>query len=186
MVKKIYMRAEISLPHLPPRIFTFAQSHPALKTWRSKKVARWALQLKKKEMGKTYSLKYILNHNMFLTFISQFLIFKRHYYKVSLSHHWQSNRCFFMCVFRRSARQDAKSQWLHLFGLSPMWLFKWTLKLPIQKDAKLHLLHLYDFSPLCVFKCLLKALGSEHAYYAYYALHSHIDCICLVFHHCVL
>ena len=44
----------------------------------------------------------------------------------------------------------------HLFGFSPLCVFKCLLKFPACEDAKSHWLHLFDFSPLCFFKCLLK------------------------------
>ena len=52
---------------------------------------------------------------------------------------------------------------VHLFGFSPLCVFKCVLKLPAWEDAKSHWLHLNDFSLVCVFKCVLKALASEHA-----------------------
>ena len=69
--------------------------------------------------------------------------------------------CFFMCVLKLLARDDAKSHWLHLFDFSPLCVFKCLLKLLGSEKAKSHWLHLFYFSPLCVFKCVLKALACK-------------------------
>ena len=42
-------------------------------------------------------------------------------------------------------------------------VFKWVLKVSAREDAKSHWLHLFDFSPLCFFKCLLKWLAWDEA-----------------------
>ena len=83
--------------------------------------------------------------------------------------------------------------WLHLFDLSPLCVFKCSLKLPVWKDSKVHWLHLFDFSPLWVLRCWLEELGSEQAKYklhlfCVFLLHlfkwvryqSFIGCICLI------
>ena len=45
---------------------------------------------------------------------------------------------------------------MHLFGFSPLCVFKCRLNELGSEQVKSHQLHLFDFSPLCVFKCVLK------------------------------
>ena len=80
--------------------------------------------------------------------------------------------------------------WLHLFDLSPLCVFKCSLKLPVWKDSKVHWLHLFDFSPLWVLRCWLEELGSEQAkshwtflqgFFQSLPMHNHISCICFAF-----
>ena len=75
---------------------------------------------------------------------------------------WRNIAIFYTNIVGRE--HLAKSHWLHLFGFSPLCVFKCLLKSLASEDAKLHWLHLFHFSPLRVFKWLLNALGSEHAY----------------------
>ena len=46
-----------------------------------------------------------------------------------------------MWIASWSAKEEAKSHWLQLFGFSPLWVFKCVLKLPALEDAKSQLLH---------------------------------------------
>ena len=59
----------------------------------------------------------------------------------------------FKCRLKWPARDDAKSQLLHLFHFSPLRVFKCFLKFSSWEHAKLHWLHLFELSALCVFKC---------------------------------
>ena len=68
----------------------------------------------------------------------------------------QSVSAFFW-IADKSARVDAYSQCLHLFGFSPLCDFKCLLKSSAREDIKSHWLHLFDFSPLCVFKRFFKS-----------------------------
>ena len=65
--------------------------------------------------------------------------------------------------WRKLGSEHAKSHWLHLFGFSPLCVFKCFLKLLASENAKSHWLHLFNFSPLCVFKCVLKVNAREEA-----------------------
>ena len=58
--------------------------------------------------------------------------------------------CVFKCLFKSSAREDAK---LHF---TPLCVFKCLLESPACEDAKSHWLHFFDFSPLCILRCVLK------------------------------
>ena len=64
-----------------------------------------------------------------------------------------------MCPQRACFKRCIVTLVLHLFGFSPVYVFKCVLKLPSQEDALSHCLHLFDFSLLCVIKCVLKALA---------------------------
>ena len=103
-------------------------------------------------------------------------------------------------------KSHTKSNYLHLFKLSLLYVFKWVLKLHAWEDAYWHWLHLLNssamycqlspqgakprgcettqaafvwyLSPLCVFKCVLKAFVKKDA-----LLHSfhffQLDPLCL-------
>ena len=51
---------------------------------------------------------------------------------------------------------DEKSHWLHLCGLSPVWIIVCLFKLIRCTDEKLHWLHSLGFSPVCVLMCFFK------------------------------
>ena len=62
---------------------------------------------------------------------------------------WRNIAIFYTNIVGRE--HLAKSHWLHLFGFSPLCVFKCLLKSPAWINAKSHWLH------LCAFKCLLKS-----------------------------
>ena len=71
---------------------------------------------------------------------------------------------FLQCVLSNvslSWLPETNSHWLHLFGFSPVCVFKCLFKSPAQREALSHWLHLFDFSPLCFFKCCLKLPARE-------------------------
>ena len=48
---------------------------------------------------------------------------------------------------------EAKLHWLHLWGFSPVCVFKWSIRWIAWENSWLHWLHLWGFSAQCVFKC---------------------------------
>ena len=66
--------------------------------------------------------------------------------------------CFFKCVLKLPAWEDAKSHWLHLFCFSPLCIFKCIFKLPAQKDAIVTLVaFVWFFSTMFFQMCLQMA-----------------------------
>ena len=65
--------------------------------------------------------------------------------------------------------------WLHLFGFSPLCVFKCALKASALEEAQSHSLHLFDF---------FRALSNVSSNGLYVKMNSHIDCTYLTFLHC--
>ena len=73
------------------------------------------------------------------------------------SHKWLHLYAFLNALLKLSARNEAKTHWLHFYTFSPERVFKCFLKSPAWTDGKSQWLHLNDFSPERVFRCSLKS-----------------------------
>ena len=66
-----------------------------------------------------------------------------------------SPQCVFSCVSQDGIfYEKAFPQLLHWYGLSPVCLFKWCLKLLFWKKTWSQWLHIYGFSPVCILMCI--------------------------------